>query len=803
MATYDVDVVLSVYNSSDNTFIGSRSFYASNPHPATGKQVVGWKWDETWWPNPVQETTISGHVPSLWDANTSIYPDTYFQSGIGDNNDALLLEINKVEISGNDHYWSPVLQHGHFYTADDEWYLYSDDYITQYPSVTGIDNQGYPYLDLQENLKPTIPVTARRFYFDFNEGRHKVDLEARRKVDFSTTIPSGIVEYVLDEDFEPPRILFSSSGIYKEIGEDIVGGHQGNLIEILGYSSGDPLQEFKLVYSPVDRDADVKVWVWGGTDFDEYTVLPASGIFTAGNSKEAKVDYDTGTIYFGDYDEDELTGSGKIPPIGYTVGARYTATVAVMYEPDYARDTITLDDPTNNINPVRTGTAQGFIQLSSYINEAASIVLSSTLPQINPFLINLGNNTGLVYAQVRSTSGALLSGQEVQFRILAPEFGTFGGVLTDITAITDALGEARVFFNAPAIANDIGYATLAVEHSGSDTIVTVSGMSVPTDLTKLTLMKIHQSDEILGMPETDLAAYYTSYLADNNIAVDPNGDPASSTFETNWRNAFGLGTPLTYDSTELSVGKKTIVLTQKDNTGNVLDTHTGMYDDAPATSSGVWSPIYPSAMSDIGTTDYPILQLTYANTLLPLPGTEDTKAYFAMGDVTTYLQAYVVNRSTGRRISSNIIGMRVLIPSTLNGSFFATELSELPDGMLSKVRDVTAIAAGNINATSGINSFYSAYLSERFYYYNSSSYETYYDWFIRTRKADTASLMDAAEELSDPDITGLEPITATDVPSEVPLGFRLRSQGISIASVLDQVTFLDPNDTLVSGYYST
>jgi hypothetical protein len=36
---------------------------------------------------------------------------------------------------------------------------------------------------------------------------------------------------------------------------------------------------------------------------------------------------------------------------------------------------------------------------------------------------------------------------------------------------------------------------------------------------------------------------------------------------------------------------------------------------------------------------------------------------------------------------------------------------------------------------------------------------------------------------------------------ELPLGFRLKSTGLSIAAILDQITYLHPNTDLPSDYY--
>jgi len=66
--------------------------------------------------------------------------------------------------------------------------------------------------------------------------------------------------------------------------------------------------------------------------------------------------------------------------------------------------------------------------------------------------------------------------------------------------------------------------------------------------------------------------------------------------------------------------------------------------------------------------------------------------------------------------------------------------------------------------------------------------ESYINWFRRTHKADSVTL-------------GLDHIELTAAPGDIPLGFRLKSAGITVASEIDQVTYINPNEYLISGYY--
>ncbi len=68
--------------------------------------------------------------------------------------------------------------------------------------------------------------------------------------------------------------------------------------------------------------------------------------------------------------------------------------------------------------------------------------------------------------------------------------------------------------------------------------------------------------------------------------------------------------------------------------------------------------------------------------------------------------------------------------------------------------------------------------------------ESYIDWFRRTRRADSAQLL-------------LENVTYSGyLPARLPMGFRLKSTGITVASMLDKVTFLTLNDPLPDDYFN-
>jgi hypothetical protein len=73
-------------------------------------------------------------------------------------------------------------------------------------------------------------------------------------------------------------------------------------------------------------------------------------------------------------------------------------------------------------------------------------------------------------------------------------------------------------------------------------------------------------------------------------------------------------------------------------------------------------------------------------------------------------------------------------------------------------------------------------------YYEDELNEDYITWFKRTQRGASS-------------IIALSGVTPSGVPAEIPLGFRIRSAGITMAAMLDAITYIDPNDNVVSGYY--
>lgn len=786
--TISIDTIIHVFNSVQDTLIGQRSSYITSPHPGTNKTIDGWKWNGRNWPDD-GEFRASAFAPSIWDATLSGIDEDYLQSGFGDNDDLLLLGIEEVLLSGVD-VWAPQLNHGYFYIRDGEWYLFSDYYLTQYFTITGVDS-GEQVLTLTDIPKPTIPIMIRSWEFDRINAQHEIHLNFRKKVSF--TVGGTEPEYLVDTDFSPPQLRLN--GEYSQVfGTPIVTTVSGtadpatiNNLEMVGISDGNEDQSFFTTYSPLDSSQTVEVWSWVDPNWPtEWTVIDPLNEFTV-SGDDVQVDMDRGTLLFGDglY--------GNIPNVGYCIGVHYTTAIAAQYEPKDTRDDIIAYSAAADVNPIASAVSKGFVQITTESVDPASIILSSSLPQVNPYLIELGNNIGKLIAEVKNFAGELLEGQDVTFEILDPQIGTFGATATEVSAITSSDGRAKTFYTSPITVQTLGQATTTVSHSGGDTIVEVTDVVEPTTISGIYIYRVHEYDEVLGIPEAAEATYYIDYFNEETIVT---GIQATQFYEEQHRTIHEMLPPETYTTAELSKGKKTMLLTTRSGT---MNSHTGYIE------TGVFVPLLPDLIENIGTSAAPILKMTYQGILLDLPGTADTKAYFIIGDARTNIRAFVTNQRTSRRIFSNTIGLEIQIPDAVNGTFFCNVLNDIPNGLLTKHKNVYDIADGSIDATSGIEDFYQAYIDERDYVPVSGIFESYIEWFRRTRRGDVIAMTTASmappDGIGDPTLSGLEDIIPVDCPAEIPLGFRLKSTDVTLASILDQVTYLDPNDVLPSGHF--
>lgn len=699
MANVDVDILLHIYRIETELDLGHSSTFTSTPHPGTNKTIDGWKWDERTWPSN-NELEANMYAPNIWDPNLSGIDSDTFQTGYGDNTDLALLYLTESMISGYNK-WSPAINHGYYYVNDDEYYLFCDQYRAESVKLTNVVS-GIQYHALSKEPKQTIPIKVRGYEFDFSEGKYIVDIDVRKKVVFSGSMEP---EFISDTSINPPQLVFNQV-INTAVG-NTVSGVSGNTdpsdiagLEFLGLSTGQENQEFYTQYSPIDPSQPIEVWTWFDTNAGyPYTLISGIDKFSSGDNPEVYIDYERGVIRFGDYSSITGTGSGRIPTAAMRIGIHYTRGLEVAYEPINTQNDIIPYYQDIELNPIRTGTQYGFIQTTTSLPDPDSIELSSTLVKVNPYIISLGNYIGELQAIVYSSNGSTVDGQVVNFEILSPILGTFGGSNTTTSSISANGGVAKTLYHAPLTAADVGgIANIDdVTVSGSQTTISFNGLANLDSISGIYLYKLHKYDEALGIE--DLSSYYTDYTEEQEFS----GIWSTQSYEQEFRNHWNLLEPTVYSSLSDGIGKKTLLMTRQPN--GTMDTHSGI-------ESNVYTPLFPISYSTTTEGTANLLHVTY-NTALEAPGTGDTKAYFGVANGLTKVRAYLTHPRTGIKIYSNTIELRVTLPDTINGTFFADALSEIPDKLLTRVGNVNNMSDASILTTSGNQYLWDEYLQDR------------------------------------------------------------------------------------------
>ena len=188
--TANFDTQVHVYRRAGNgPAVGINSIYTQQVHPNTGNLIEGWRYDQTRWGTELEDNAAFS-VPTLWDAST-FGINQFFKTGIGDNNDLKILKINDKY---NDYLrtWKPEVLHGYYYSGPHEYYLHSDDGVIDYAEFGTINPASGNQVALSYTPKVGVPIIARSYRWESNRGEFLTDREIRKKVHFSGAIVNDI-----------------------------------------------------------------------------------------------------------------------------------------------------------------------------------------------------------------------------------------------------------------------------------------------------------------------------------------------------------------------------------------------------------------------------------------------------------------------------------------------------------------------------------------------------------------------------------------------------------------------------------
>jgi hypothetical protein len=337
----------------------------------------------------------------------------------------------------------------------------------------------------------------------------------------------------------------------------------------------------------------------------------------------------------------------------------------------------------------------------------------------------------------------LLEGVRVYFEWGLPE---------DLSSITDANGEAFMYYNSPNTIEEVGE-YFAIPTPG-DLTVTFTSQLIPegTSMDEIWIFALRHTDEFFGLKnDSAVNTYYDNYLSDEDLPQTA----AERTNEISYRKHYfpDLDNPdvrpiaiagLNQGTGDLTKGQKRLVL--KHETDSIFinpSTNVRADENLP-----VWWPVHP---------------LTYAGGvlsyhLLDIPtGDADINSYFIVSNQKRRIRAYAINDS-GEKVYSNYIAIKIKIPDSYNGTFYQSILQEpFISGLLLGDQGLPARADSHDLST---------------YWNPDGSYPP---------------------DSGTPSSPSFLQLPTPSAGGKIPVGFRIKTQGVTVASFLEQVTFINPH----------
>lgn len=431
------DTKLIIFSTDPGTeLVGSFSKYINEPHPGTGNLIQGWRWDDRTFPS--SDNDYASVVPTIQNPILSGIDKTNFQSGIGNPNDLNLVGINNILRSGIIENWSPEINHGYYYEYRTRDYLYSDAVRVDYPSVSGVTMSGYSHMVLSEHQKTTAPLQSRSWEWDPSIDEYKIDTEYEKKINFTGRRTSLTTARLPTFDPLQEKILWNNIDTSKDEFIVIYSGNNKpyvvfnhNIHRVIGgpVISGSDLLNLELlgISSGVEKQSFHTRWspIDKSGSIQLFT-YPNTSSWTQWNVIQSGTYTSIGNQVkvdpdLGIFSFGAANEGNHIPVSGHNIAVRYSTTAAIEYEPEYTTDSIVAMDKQANVNPIAKVNNRGFILLRK--NEAfpAHISLTVSLPQISLNVYgpqDIGSQFLKATATVTSKTGELLEGFPVTFYLL-------------------------------------------------------------------------------------------------------------------------------------------------------------------------------------------------------------------------------------------------------------------------------------------------------------------------------------------------------------------------------------------------
>ena len=662
------------------------SAYNSQPHSVTGKLINGWQWNNTYWASAAEQNT-SQAAPSIFDASTSGLISTDYQAGIGDNLDLTLKEIIKQPASsGVVDKWLPKVRHGYMYFGDDERWLYNDDSEREFVTTANHDvtNSGnvIPFPQAQAT---GVPISVTIWTIDASSGNY-LPLQQFRKVDsFTGTRVSGVAKDTLDRnddtiwaniDRSEPEFITTttSSGTINvllnadyryAIGDvTVTGVDMLTSLEPLGIHDGSVNRIFTTLYSPIVTDETIEIWTDEGDTGTQYSGV---NTFTTAVDDQVIVDTDLGVVEFGS------TLAGGIPAAGSRVYAKYTRGVEAEYEPEDSSPYTLAEDAC--LNPILRSDSTGFVVVRKGPQFPASLILTSELDNITEDIYGplfAGNNTTPVVATVLDFEDLPIEGMTIEFELTDTQVvGSFTAGQTTIDAISNGIGQATTFYNAPGSIDEMGETSSGLVVTSGISELTFNNIPITEDLTRadanIFLYKVFADDPLLGVFSTtaNLGEYYTNFFVEQGISQGYG--TGTTEWESFHRLIHSLVLPLEYDEISRN-GRKALVITTAEDS-NAINPHTG--------EVGAFVPFQPIEVSTVS--GQTLVSFSGVLDSIDIENSPNLAGYFLVAPAVTTIRARVFNERLAQYIYSNEIQIKSDIPPTMNGYHVTDDINTIAD----------------------------------------------------------------------------------------------------------------------------
>lgn len=707
----DIDLLINVVRPAISGQIGHRSKYTEIAHPGTNKKVKGWQWGEFKWPM-YSELSEFSYVPTLFDAELGI-PRGYYQSGYAGNEALLLKTFSKIK-QNELNKWIPKLQTGNYYIHDKEWYLFSDQYISERLSIDGNFHH-----DLGYKPKELSPIFVRNYKRDLINS----ELVINKEIKFRISIDS-------DGNIEPPTP-----------GTFTIDNSGTTLIPRLIFNAQDGTIAGGSFSFPVTAD----------TTAVQFPVFPIS-IAVVEIPTGWTLDEDLGTLQRGTPDPSQD---------GTTLTVPYTPKFLVTYDPFFTKEEV--DGFTANTNPLHVGTNRGFVQITTEILEPHFLELTTDLellhteyPNSYEYLLNLGNNVGKLKATVKNRVGTLLEGVRVYFDWEGQIPGGYGNHDQDPSSISDGYGNAYMGYTSPTTISDIGSYihkdNIELHSDGSSSFVP-TGVFASSLLNEVFIYEVRNDDPFHGLAEDQIETYYINYLEEEEITHTPGGS-TSQEFEQWYRKRLdpylhfpnsipnGIDTaapasnadPLTIEKR----GQKRMLFESVFTESEYVHPNTG------ARGTINFFPLAPQTIENDGS-----VELRYDVDLKTAD--PNVYQYFVVSNKKIRARAWARN-AAGQKIFSNDIVINITLPDSVNGIYYAQALNAIPEHHKLRLLRTDSVLTGDLNPI-------------------------------------THSYTSNEESEATPATTEVL-ISGDSDKAYIPLGFRIKDAGITVAGMLNQVTFI-------------